>query len=570
MKRARLFASGCPALVWVCLGLGMVYRMALALRAPVGYDEVFVMGVGLDELTASARAFLVDVPLARSNASTPLWWWIQALPPLLAGRLSLWGLRLVPVVLGLSAILVGFVAARSRFGRGTATILVVFLSFSDVLAFTNGRGEFSESLLLAILLPSLCLIGLPRRTMAKGGLAWLLLMTHLGKGLFLVGGLVLADIVALSLYRRNVRAAVGSIAAAAGAVAGVCVWLGVVHLFSADGPLATDIGSVSGVGDALWKLTAGYAQTKQHMVAGTLDAAQVWLDGWVWPLTAITAVPLLVGAVAGTRRFRGRRGAVCLGLACWVVVGLLVVIPRGLLGARFHILYLPPLWLLASIGLWRLRRASPAFLLLLGVAWAMWVWGAFSWTGWEDRTWRLSASGLGPAGLCLAIAGAFAMGRGWSAQRAVWAGRVCVVLGATLLVTAVITRGPMQWVRFARLEPYAQSTELAGIDSFRSGRGELPEPSRRTLYIDLAHYYLSKDERVAEDLHRAVSYARRETELVPHDARAWFYLGDALHHAGAPVDQIRAAWERSRQLDSTPLVQERLRELRLGEGHPGG
>ena len=185
------------AIILIVAGAGL--RIAYAVRCGVGYDEVFVMGLGLDELFGSWRAFFIDVPIRRSDGITPLWWWVQAIPKAVMGHLSLAGLRAVPVILGIATLVLTWRVALPRIGRGPTVILIALAAVSDVLAFSNARGEFAESLLLMVALPAACLIGQPQRFRLKGALWLVLLMTHLGKGLFLVAGLIVADVVSAML-----------------------------------------------------------------------------------------------------------------------------------------------------------------------------------------------------------------------------------------------------------------------------------------------------------------------------------------------------------------------------------
>ena len=546
---------------FACIVTGFVLRLGISLHAAVSYDEVFVTGIGLDEMGVSARAFFIDVPLRRSNGGTPLWWWVQAVHTLLAGRITLWGLRLAPVLLGGATLVITFLVARATLGRGPATLFVMFAALSDVLAFCNARGEFAESLLLCWVMPGACLIGRRKHTLTKGILGWLILMTHLGKGLFLVGAMALSDAVAQAVHFRSGRAVIRPGISLGIAVIPALCWLMIAGSTTVAGTLMTDIGPVTGPGDMLWKLTARYAETKPHMVATPFDAIQIWIDGGVWPIAAVTAVPVLVGVFAAVGRFRGRRGSLCLGLTLWIGLGLMAVVGRGLIGARFHLLYLPAVWLAASVGLWRLRRLGHPGCLALGGLWIVSVWVAFSWASWEDRTWGFSTLAVIFAGLSAAAVGLvgwrrFGTGRRSTVVRATaWC--VCAGMVAALLLTC----GPMRWAPFARMEPFAGREELAAIDAHRRGKAHLPGRCDRTLYIDLANYFLRKENRTAQDLRRAEHYTRLETERDPHDARAWFYLGETLRQLGAPVERVRPLWERSYQLHPTPMLEQHLQEL---------
>ena len=87
------------------IALGTVLRLAYAVRCGVGYDEVFVMGVGLEETASSWGALLIDVPVRRSDGITPLWWWVQEIPFAFQRHASLVGLRVIPLVLGVGTLL---------------------------------------------------------------------------------------------------------------------------------------------------------------------------------------------------------------------------------------------------------------------------------------------------------------------------------------------------------------------------------------------------------------------------------------------------------------------------------
>ena len=139
------------------------------------------------------------------------------------------------------------------------------------------------------------------------------------------------------------------------------------------------------------------------------------------------------------------------------------------------------------------------------------------------------------------------------------AAALCICAGTVMAL--LLTCGPVRWVPFARMEPFAGRAEIAAIDAYRRGKAHLPDRCDRTLYVDLANYFLKKDQRTARDLRRAEHYARLETKRVPHDARAWFYLGETLRQLGAPTERVRSIWERSRQLNPTPMLEQRLRAL---------
>lgn len=186
------------------------------------------------------------------------------------------------------------------------------------------------------------------------------------------------------------------------------------------------------------------------------------------------------------------------GLIVWGVAGFAVVVGRGTLGARFHLMYLPALWLLG----------------------AMWI-GSLS-----RRT------------------------------RLVW-----MTAGVAACLVAMLAAGPIRWAPCARFEPMAGSDELAALNACRRGETEAVAPHGRTLFIDMANYHLKASPPSQKHFDRAVEYARRETRRVPDDPRAWAYLGEALLRSGAPTEEVRAAWQRSLDLAPNAGLRDRLDSL---------
>jgi hypothetical protein len=312
-------------------------------------------------------------------------------------------------------------------------------------------------------------------------------------------------------------------------------------------------------------LIVDYARVKAHVVGSALDAALVYLDARVWPVTAMSApilmVALVVGAGRGRRVFgggRARRDVLRLALVICAVVGAVVVIGRGTLGGRYHLMYLPAAWMLG--GLWlggRPRRWSRGALLGLLLWWAAYSAVACSWLDWDAGV-VSEGRALAALPVLMVIAGGVWLGY----RRATRSRRAAVGLTlATLAVAAAVVAGPVQWAAYARFEPMARSQEMALLDGYWTGRTARPAPTGRTLYIDLANYYLTVEPETKRNIAWAVHYARLETKRVPDDARAWAYLGEALFRAGAPVDEVRAAWERSLELERNAKLRERMERL---------
>ena len=137
----------------VFISLGLFYRGYLTFILPVGYDEVKVVVVGLEEMRESPGKALIEVPIRRSSAMTPLWWWIQYSCTAGGRAISLLTIRIAPVLLGVMTLLVGYRVCAARWGRSTGVVFAAWLALSDVLTFTNSRGDFAESLMVCLLVP---------------------------------------------------------------------------------------------------------------------------------------------------------------------------------------------------------------------------------------------------------------------------------------------------------------------------------------------------------------------------------------------------------------------------------
>ena len=154
------------------IALGLFYRGYLTFILPVGYDEVKVIAVGLEEMRESPGKALIEVPIRRSSAMTPLWWWIECACTAGGRAISLVTIRIAPLLLGLVTLLVGYRVCAARWGRSTAAVFAGWLALSDVLTFTNGRGDFAESLMVCLLVPLVCMVG-RRDVAARRGMLWL-------------------------------------------------------------------------------------------------------------------------------------------------------------------------------------------------------------------------------------------------------------------------------------------------------------------------------------------------------------------------------------------------------------
>jgi len=546
--------------------LGAALRIYLAATLPIGYDEVYVMGLGLDAMAASPRAALVEVPMTRSTAAAPLWWWMQFITCVAGGRLSLFSLRVLPVLLGVATLVLAWRLAAARFGRRVGLLFLALASLSDILIFTNSRGEFAESFTTPLVLIAVCGIGRPKRAGRRAMIGALLLLTTLVKGILTLGLILTAELVAAltqSTPRRGHFAGVliSLLIALAPAVA-YLVW---AHQHFAGRNIPHDALAAGSVTDLVRALIFDYATIKAHVTGTVRDAAFVALDYAAWPTTALSA-PLLLMAILWTAlqaarrglRPRGRRASACTALAVWAIVGCAVVVSRGTLGARFHLMYLPAAWMVTALAFGRLRRTMPAGAQFVGAAfYAASVGLAASWHDW-------TAASVNPRRFA-AVAGfvilVFALIRLAAARKERLPARVAWTIGLGLTALSLCIAGPLSWASYARFEPMPRGEELAKLDAYRSGRAGFPPAVQRTLHIDLANYYLGGAADTPENRALALRYARWEAERDPRDARAWAYVGEALLRSGGDPWEIRDAWRRSLELAPNERLAERLARL---------
>lgn len=569
-KRTILVLALC-----IC-SLGAVYRLALVTSLPVGYDEVFVMALGLDDMKSSLMEALFFLPIRRSNGITPLWWWVQYPSELIGPHLSLFALRLMPALLGLACLpFVWFVFGR-RIGRGPTCLLLLFVATSDILVFCNSRGEFVESLTVPLTLAALALAGSERRAVLRGGLWAAILMAHLGKGLFVVAMLLAVELLVLWLSRPVPRRRLhGLLMSMAVGLLPTIGWLAVVDYFVfAAEPITTDYAPQDGVvsmADAVYKLTVAYSKTKVFMIAEPLDAAQPYLDLAVWPTTAISVVWLALGSGLSLVRFPraaqpvGRRRRLSFAMAAVGLAFGAMLILRGACSGRIHLTYLPAVWLAVAMTFWRYRGRRDSWLAIVLVAvWAAYIGFAAGWTDWCARAMSASQA-MVVAGVMIVALPAL-----WAGLRKVAAVRPVTLPAVFLCVCAAgaAARGPFWWGNWARFEPYRSgdpnmpSLEMAALDDYRSGRTGPPEPEAGTLDLYLAHFYITE-----ENLVRAEYFARLAVEKDPDNAAAWLYLGEVYRRQGEPTTVIENAWRRALALKpDSETLRERLDALPAGPG----
>ncbi len=469
------------------LGIGLAWRL-LALRAlPLAHDEINVVAYGLAKasLEGGARDLVFKIPITVSNGITPLWYWVQALPATLFGETTRAGLRLLPLLLGLVGVALSFLAGRRLFGLRAAWFSGLLYAVMSLMLYTNGRGEFAESLMAPLLILLLWDL-LPR---GDGGpiplraALWpcLIFLTYFGKGMLTWGAYALflgvtwiLDRLLASEPRLTWRRLL--------ALAGLpplpsLLWMAAAQreLSAAGEPLLTDIGPVGSVWAMTWNLTAGYGTAvKEFMVAGWREALYLYTDFRIWPVLAFLAVPLVVASatrvallVKGlTRRDRVEAQSALLPL-CLAAPILLALLLKGAYSARFHLLYLPILLPYAAgmIDGWIRSLESGRWRAALAGGGATWIYTAWTLT-WRNRLEGTHAWGAF-AVLALAGLGLVALLAASSQKKALRAGlgTASAVLLSALLLGSSLSFGVLDWGRRLAWEPELRPTKPAPVES---------------------------------------------------------------------------------------------------------
>lgn len=557
---------------------GGAYRLILSIRLPVGYDEVFVMAVGLLEMAKSPAAWLVETPMQRSSALAPLWWWVESLPLRVMGEVTLSGLRLAPMVCSLAIPVIGYACAARRFGRRTALIFAGFLALSDILSFCTVRSDFFEALMLVFMIPVVCGAGRRQRGVLRGACWAGMALTFFGKAMFIVALNVLGECLAAAVSRRDrgarVRRLLVSLMLAAAPVGAWFTLAGrhyagrtIVHEAKAD---------ASGVLDLVRAMTLDYGKTKAHVVGPPIEAAMVWLDAGVWPVNAMAMGVMIVAlalasvdVLSGHRSGWSSRRRAQAALLAWSVVGCAYLVWRGATGARFHLMYLPALWLLASLTLPRLSSLSRSRQAIAAAVCLVAAVVSLGWVSWSDGRWSpIRALTFGaPLAVIVGVIVArlfVAPSQRLASERPVAGMMLAAFVALTLC-------GPTVWGPAAKFEPMFQrnpkdaaarpwTESMIVFDNYRLGRIESIERRPGTLEVLLSNYFRTQQ---PPDLESAVHFARRGVVHDPADVQTWTYLGLALDEAGAAAEERRQAWEKALELKpESELIQERLRALR--------
>jgi len=463
-------------LLLAVLAIGLVFRLIACVVFPVVHDEVNVVGYGLTRafMADSMDSLLFEVPASVSNGITPLWFWLQSLPASIFGVTSKAGLRLLPLLLGLIGVALAFRAGHRLFNARAAWFTGLLFGVMSLMLYTNSRGEFAASLFIPVLLLLLLDLqpadeGAPIPLRAA---LWpaIILFAYFGYGLPVWGAYALYLVLAWLLGRLG-RMPAGRLGL--GRLAALILlpllpsvaWMLAAQatLFEPGTRLLTDIGPVSSIWESVRKLTIGYGtEVKSFMVSGWMDALYIFRDFRIWPTLCLLAVPTAAALLLLTHRVlrsclsrekvEAEKALIPLCLAAPILLMLLV---KGALGARFHLLYLPVLLPYAAAVLdgWLRCLEQGRWIVFLAGGSTGWVYVALweAWAGPQEARYDWSQfAWMAPTGIaCLAALAGFRL---LSSLRH-HTGTTGTILLSSILVLSSMFFGSLHWGNHLCWEP---------------------------------------------------------------------------------------------------------------------
>ncbi len=473
---------------WIVGGLVLltaVLHLLGALTFLYTHDEVQVIQRALRQVQAPPlhgpiSHVVFDLPLTSSNAVTPLWLWIQASNAHLTPDHPAWT-RLPAVIFSLLAVVLAFRLTRPRFGLAVATLTGLAFALSDLCLWTGAKSEFTEPLLLVVVLAAMgWMLHQDLRRFTTGAMILSLApLTYLGKGLFLYAfvGLWLMAIAAerLSTSHQSRRLVVRDLSRRlmilAASLLPTLLWLIAAHLhlemLRASGIVLTgDLGPIHSLFEQVQKTTFGYFEQREFLHGNWRTMLIVYTHLAAWPTSTLMAPWALIGLAIGIRRLGRepcpRARALLLALPTMGFAPFLYLLLRGYEGGRFTLLYQVPFALavglaIATTGRWLVSESSMqrrTGSLTVGAV-GLYLAGITSMTSWASWTFDGRQLGLRAVVIVAGVAAVSAIAswlRSRDAARLGNSSRLVATLPLTayllLLATLMLSHGPMLWGRW--------------------------------------------------------------------------------------------------------------------------
>lgn len=391
-------------LIWIVL-LGFSFRFYGIKNFPVLHDEIMSILDGVNKTKSSWIHFFYIASLENTLGIMPFYFWIERAFTDLIG-LNNWGLRLFPLFSGILTIVLAYYIIKKRFNKNLAILSSFIVAFSDIFIWVTSKAQFFE----VILVPLSFLIFFFLTSKNKKRFYWaslffsLMFFTYFGKGLFLLFCFFfwyalckIFDLVRVKLKRTEIFSIIKKELLQFSSFFWLLLaWFISCHFFVfSKGPIQNAVGL--GEIDSIWKMlfltTFGYGVlTKQFLAGSPRGAFLVFNNLHIWPVTSLLFIPFIFGlgiliyrTISNWKEgnaFLFKRNSL---LCVFALTPLLYIISKGIISARFHLLYFLPFTIITSIGL------SETFflfekkkILFLGFILSSGIYGAYvsSWKNW--------------------------------------------------------------------------------------------------------------------------------------------------------------------------------------------
>lgn len=399
-------------LTWIIF-FGFALRFYGVKNFPVLHDEIMSILDGVNKTKESLAHFFYIASLENSLGIMPLYFWIERLFTDII-RQNNWGLRVFPLIFGVLTIILAYYVIKKRFNKSLAILSSFIVAFSDIFIWVTSKAQFFE----VILVPLSFLIFFFLTSENKNKFYWaslfftLMLFTYFGKGLFFVLCLFLwyALCKIFDLNRLKIKWAEIILVVKKELLQFSSFFLlPLAWLISAQfivfskGPIynAVGLGEINSIWKMLYLTTFGYGiHAKQFLVGSPRDAFLVFDNIHIWPVTGLLFIPFLFGLMILIYRAfsHWKEGNILFKKDSYLLIFALVpfffLIFRGIISARFHLLYFLPFVIISSMGLYQIsyffeknknRILYPILILALGIygsyisSWKNWYYFVFNW-----------------------------------------------------------------------------------------------------------------------------------------------------------------------------------------------
>ncbi|XOB40654.1 MAG: glycosyltransferase family 39 protein [Candidatus Nealsonbacteria bacterium] len=401
-------------LIWIIL-LGFSFRFYGVKSFPVLHDEIMSILDGVNKTKESLIHFFYIASLENTLGIMPFYFWVERLFTDNIG-VNNWGLRVFPLISGILTIYLAYYVIKKRFNKNIALLSSFIVAFSDIFIWVTSKAQFFE----VILVPLSFLIFFFLTSENKNKFYWsslfitLMLFTYFGKGLFFLFCFFLwyalckiFDLSRLKIkWTEIISVTKKELIQFSSFFLLPLVWIISAHfIVFSKGPIynVVGLGKINNIWEILYLTTFGYGiHAKQFLAGSPRDAFLVFDNIHIWPITGLLFIPFLFGLVfliyeiiihwRKSNNLLFKRDTF---LLIFALIPFLFIIFRGIISARFHLLYFLPFVVISSMGLSQVaylfetnknKILYPIFILTLGIygsyisSWKNWYYFVFNWS----------------------------------------------------------------------------------------------------------------------------------------------------------------------------------------------